>query len=741
VADDSSLDITDAITLMAWAKDPPAWLTGWDYRRKITIDSDKIDADLTDFPLLIALSDTCGMSGQDLTGIFSRIGANSKKIALTTSDGTTQCYVEIEKWDNTNQEAWLWARIPSISSSSDTELYLYYDNNHADNTTYIGNTNEAAADSVWNDSKYVGVWHMADGASTSAIYDSTPNDFDGTKKGANEPNEYAGEIDGSQDFDGIDDYIGCGDVITEPKTISLWFYNDSEITTSTSQQLLIDTGSTGIGLIYSSVFLGSATGAYADELITIIVQEDPDISNRISYVQNGGTIPVGWHNLVIIDDPSAPYYYYIWLDNVSVANKKWKSYDLPLESSDVIFGDNYLNSPFDGKITDVKIISDIVADEDVGCYYYSESDSLNTFAAEELEPVTKYILNKDAYYIQLNTTDAQIIGYTGTSVVYDYEINILEYHLYALTYDKTNIKLYLDGVQVASQAYTTAISTNDSTLTIGKAFTGEIDDVQIYNRALSADEIWSYYTRRVEDSNPYVWQNGDAELNSISLPNITAGTDNSVVIADSDDILKTDEIDPLVWDNDLIEGSGTANHIPYYAESDSLANTVIEYAGDKTTFNQDIDAETLYADSINVTGGVTVGGDLGVTGALTSATLDTGQGANELYDMNQDVKTTNNVTFNTVTSTTQLIGNGLTLTEDTSVGSGTIKAGTTSLTVANAGCKATDFIFLTCTKPSGTTDILDLFVDALTDSFIVYTDNADTLATDIPFNWLRVSGE
>ena len=38
-------------------------------------------------------------------------------------------------------------------------------------------------------------------------------------------------------------------------------------------------------------------------------------------------------------------------------------------------------------------------------------------------------------------------------------------------------------------------------------------------------------------------------------------------------------------------------------------------------------------------------------GAATATTLDTGQGANELYDMDQNVQTTDNVTFNTVTAT------------------------------------------------------------------------------------------
>ena len=39
------------------------------------------------------------------------------------------------------------------------------------------------------------------------------------------------------------------------------------------------------------------------------------------------------------------------------------------------------------------------------------------------------------------------------------------------------------------------------------------------------------------------------------------------------------------------------------------------------------------------------------TNAVTATTVDTGQGANELYAMNQDVQTTDNVTFNNITPT------------------------------------------------------------------------------------------
>lgn len=52
--------------------------------------------------------------------------------------------------------------------------------------------------------------------------------------------------------------------------------------------------------------------------------------------------------------------------------------------------------------------------------------------------------------------------------------------------------------------------------------------------------------------------------------------------------------------------------------------------------------------SMTITGNLIVGGTGSFTGALTGATLDTGQGANELYDMNQNVQTTDAVTFATV---------------------------------------------------------------------------------------------
>jgi len=65
----------------------------------------------------------------------------------------------------------------------------------------------------------------------------------------------------------------------------------------------------------------------------------------------------------------------------------------------------------------------------------------------------------------------------------------------AATYDGTTARLYINGTQAASQAQTGAIATSTKSLQIGgdsiygQFFQGTIDEVRIYNRALSASEI------------------------------------------------------------------------------------------------------------------------------------------------------------------------------------------------------------------------------------------------------------
>jgi hypothetical protein len=129
-----------------------SWLSGWTYRKKITIDNADIDADLHHFPCRIALGTNAGSTGQDVSDIFDELG-QKVSIAITKSDGETQLYGEIEHWDSINKKATIWVSKPDfvINSTSQTDIYLYFDSSKPENSEYIGNTGEEITLSLTGD--------------------------------------------------------------------------------------------------------------------------------------------------------------------------------------------------------------------------------------------------------------------------------------------------------------------------------------------------------------------------------------------------------------------------------------------------------------------------------------------------------------------------------------------------------------------------------------------------------------
>lgn len=157
-------------------------LSGWDNRFKITIDSSVVDAELTDFPIMIRISAATGKTNFDMSPVFDEVGANSLKIAVAT-DADVECYVEVEKWDESGEEAILHVKVPTIASGADTVLYLYYDSSHADNIAYVGLSASAVAQNVW-DSDFELVYHMNQDPNDTDVLDSTSNNKDSTPSGA-----------------------------------------------------------------------------------------------------------------------------------------------------------------------------------------------------------------------------------------------------------------------------------------------------------------------------------------------------------------------------------------------------------------------------------------------------------------------------------------------------------------------------------------------------------------------------
>jgi len=132
---------------------------------------------------------------------------------FTASDGTTLLKFERARWDSVNGIAEFYVKIPSLSATEDTSIFLYYNNPYAAN-------NEDAAN-VW-DGNFQAVWHMDD-VTTSTVGDSTVNGRTGTKKAANEPLQANHRFGLGQNNDGVDDYIATsGTGQSGSFTISGW---------------------------------------------------------------------------------------------------------------------------------------------------------------------------------------------------------------------------------------------------------------------------------------------------------------------------------------------------------------------------------------------------------------------------------------------------------------------------------------------------------------------------------------
>ncbi len=151
-------------------------------------------------------------------------------------------------------------------------------------------------------------------------------------------------------------------------------------------------------------------------------------------------------------------------------------------------------------------------------YPQTQPNDYSTAIMKESSTGTVYNLNA--------TTDANLPGvtfynngsYNSTNGPQALPVNKWS-HLVA-TYDGSYQRVYVNGVQVAARAQTGLIPTSSGALRIGgnsiwgNYFTGLIDEVRIYNRALTGDEVKYDYLKSVSASNPPQFFVGNKTLES-----------------------------------------------------------------------------------------------------------------------------------------------------------------------------------------------------------------------------------
>ena len=189
------------------------FLGGFSCNRKITIPSDHVSGsgNLTDFPVLIKIENDCNLRTSTNGG---NVLSDGHDIVFTDASGATQLDHEIEEYDGGSGDLVAWVKIPTLSGSSDTDIYMYYGKSGLET---CDPSNPAG---VWSND-YRGVWHLQD---ENNLEDSTSYNNDGTAHGG--VNDDTGKISGGQYFDGTSDYIEVNDAasldITTELTMEAW---------------------------------------------------------------------------------------------------------------------------------------------------------------------------------------------------------------------------------------------------------------------------------------------------------------------------------------------------------------------------------------------------------------------------------------------------------------------------------------------------------------------------------------
>lgn len=294
-----------------------------------------------------------------------------KRIAITTSNGVTQCPVEIEKFDFWFSEAYLWTKIPVTYSGIDTDFYLYYDSAQSDNDVWVGEIGSSPGRSVW-DNNFVAVWHMNQDPllGLNAMKDSTVNVNHGTAASGilNMSNVVDGRIYKGIDFDSSDDWLDYGG------DASL------DVTGNYTLEAIFE----GHAATANEAIAGRYDGTNDGFLIRLDADEHIEGVHLVS----------GTSNVLDSVDPWTSDFHCaalsfetgvgseLWVDGISRSTANTTVSGINSFTRDFLVGNqdsNPPNNPFTGIIDEVRLSNGKRSDAWIKATYYSNQDNLITY--------------------------------------------------------------------------------------------------------------------------------------------------------------------------------------------------------------------------------------------------------------------------------------------------------------------------------------------------------------------------
>jgi hypothetical protein len=200
------LSYASAVYAAGWYQDVKNPTLAWLYRQRISVNSSSIDATLTDFPVMVKIADKTNP-------VFSKALSTGYDILFTNADGTSKISHEVEFINTTNGTLFAWVRVPSVSNTVNTDIYMYYGCSLA--------TTQETKTGVW-DSNFALVSHLSE---TSGNHkDSTSNANNATFTNVSTQGSTVGMADGADNMSGNATYVkySTTGISTASGTVSLW---------------------------------------------------------------------------------------------------------------------------------------------------------------------------------------------------------------------------------------------------------------------------------------------------------------------------------------------------------------------------------------------------------------------------------------------------------------------------------------------------------------------------------------
>ncbi len=266
------------------------------HRIKITSDNTKVAASYP-YAMIFDLGEHLSAAGYN--DFWTTVKSDGGDIRVTESDGT-ELPRGVREVDTTNKKGLVYFRADDISTSADTEYYIYFgsgQDDYADDHA-LGMENVFSSDQEF-------YFTMAD-LTTSTVKDETSNNRNGTKTSANNPSQTLDGIVGKhQEWDYSLISFSGPSLVQADFTMSTWFKWTSDVVKSSENQ---------------PSFLSHGSGSYTSALYLDLLSDRRRIISRIT---NGVTLSYyaspydddTWHHFVMKRDGNSMVTY---LDGVEV---------------------------------------------------------------------------------------------------------------------------------------------------------------------------------------------------------------------------------------------------------------------------------------------------------------------------------------------------------------------------------------------------------------------------------------